>query len=220
MIKSRAVAFQARQRFDELRLDRWRADTGQLTVAAVEDLKRRERIFFWWRLLKLTIRFPSTFIRTVINLVLFAADLDRLHAEPRRKMRMGEDCVVDRNTWLVNGQNIVLGNHVKISTFSVFIAGFTAKIYVGDYVLVGPGVFVVAANHGAAMTGVPIRDQPWEEKDVTIRDGAWIGANAVILPGVTIGAGAIVAAGSVITADVPDGMVVHGSTKNVFKRRN
>ena len=45
---------------------------------------------------------------------------------------------------------------------------------------------------------------------VDIRDNVFIGHQAIIMPGVTIGPDAIVAAGSVVTRDVPPGMVVGG----------
>ena len=41
--------------------------------------------------------------------------------------------------------------------------------------------------------------------------GAFIGAGAMLLPGVSVGARACVAAGSVVTASVPDGVIVAGN---------
>ncbi len=42
-------------------------------------------------------------------------------------------------------------------------------------------------------------------------DDVWIGANAVICGGVTIGKGAIIGAGSVVTRDIPSGVVAAGT---------
>lgn len=209
MISSLARSFHARHRFDELRLDEWKAQTGRLNSAQTAEFHRRKRIFFWWRLLKSTVRFPGTLSRTIGNAVMFAVDLDRLHGAPRRKMCVGKGCVVDRNTWLVNGSNIRLGDNVKVSTYSALIAGFDATITIGSYSLLGPGVFVVAANHGIADMGIPIRDQPWKEKPVVIGEDVWIGANAVILPGTSVGAGAVVGAGSVVSGNIPAGAIVY-----------
>jgi acetyltransferase-like isoleucine patch superfamily enzyme len=209
MTRQFAKAFHKRLRFDELRLDKWRAESGMLDDAALVDLHRRERVFFWWALLRSTVRFPSTFVRMISNVLHFVVDLDRLHGDPRRKMHMGHGCVVDWDTWLVNGPNIELGNHVKVSTNSALIAGFEAKICIGSYTLVGPGVFIVAANHGIAMSGVPIRDQPWQEKSVVIGEDVWLGANAVVLPGTSIGAGAVIGAGTVVSGDIPAGAIVY-----------
>jgi acetyltransferase-like isoleucine patch superfamily enzyme len=208
-IKSIARAIDKRFKFAELRLDQWRAETGLLDSKELADLRRRERLFQTWRVVKQSVRFPLSASHFASNFFKFFLDQERLHGSPRRKMRTGRDCVVDRNTWLVNGHNIELRDHVKVSTYSALIAGFEAKITIGNYSLLGPGVFVVAANHGIAMTGVPIRDQPWAEKPVAIGDDVWVGANAVILPGTSIGAGAVIGAGSVVSGDIPAGAIVY-----------
>jgi acetyltransferase-like isoleucine patch superfamily enzyme len=44
-----------------------------------------------------------------------------------------------------------------------------------------------------------------------IESGAQIGVNVTILPYVTIGRGAIVGAGSVVTKDIPAGMLAYGN---------
>lgn len=117
--------------------------------------------------------------------------------------------MLDKQTWLVNGANIELGDFVKVSAFSAIIAGTEAKIRIGNYAILGPGVFVVSANHGIEMNGVPVRYQEWKERPVTIEDDVWVGANAVILPGSTIGTGAIIGAGTVISGEVPAGAIVY-----------
>ncbi|GJF14842.1 acetyltransferase [Mycolicibacterium cyprinidarum] len=182
-------------------------------------LRRRERLFVFLGLLTGAVRFPVTTVRALSNLVWFLSDLERLHGAPRRKMRTGRGCVLDRDTWLVNGSNIELGDFVKVSAFSALIAGSEAKIRIGDHSILGPGVFVVAANHGIARNGVPIRYQPWKEKPVVIGDDVWIGANAVILPGSSIGAGAVVGAGTVISGDIPAGAIVYQETGPLVMRQ-
>ena len=51
-----------------------------------------------------------------------------------------------------------------------------------------------------------------------IGDNVWIGANVTILPGITIGDYVVVAAGSVVTKDVPSGVLVAGVPAIVKKR--
>ncbi|MGU3497938.1 acyltransferase [Mycobacterium sp. C31M] len=126
---------------------------------------------------------------------------------------------MDRATWLVNGSNIELGDHVKVSTFSALIAGYDASIKIGHYTILGPGVFVVAANHGIADRHIPIRYQPWKEQSVVIGDDVWVGANAVILPGATIGTGSVIGAGAVVTGNIPPGSIVHQDNQTLVVRR-
>ena len=52
---------------------------------------------------------------------------------------------------------------------------------------------------------------------VVIGQGSFVGAAATILPGVRIGARSFVAAGSVVTADVPPGMLVAGVPARVVR---
>ena len=53
---------------------------------------------------------------------------------------------------------------------------------------------------------------------VVIEDDVFIGMNSLILKGVTIGRGSVVGAGSVVTKDVPAGVVVAGNPARVVKR--
>ena len=55
------------------------------------------------------------------------------------------------------------------------------------------------------------RKPPAEFQRIVLKRGASIGANATILGGVTVGEGAIVGAGSVVTRDVPPGVIVCGN---------
>jgi acetyltransferase-like isoleucine patch superfamily enzyme len=219
MIRSFARSFHQHHRFDELDLDRWRADSNPDASQDLHELHRRERLFFWWSAAKGTVRFPLTVIRSLTNLVKFVADLERLHGAPRRAMHTGRGCVLDRATWLVNGSSIELGDYVKVSAFSALIAGFDARISIGNYTILGPGVIVVAANHGIAASGVPIRYQAWIERPVVIGDDVWIGANAVILPGTTIGSGAVIGAGTVVSGVVPAGAIVHQQRGSLVMRQ-
>ena len=45
----------------------------------------------------------------------------------------------------------------------------------------------------------------------------WLGGNTVVLPGVTIGAGTVVAAGSVVTRDLPAGVLAAGNPCRVVR---
>lgn len=53
---------------------------------------------------------------------------------------------------------------------------------------------------------------------IEILDNVFIGSNSIILPDVRIGPNVIVAAGSVITKDVPEGVIVAGSPARVIGR--
>jgi 2,3,4,5-tetrahydropyridine-2-carboxylate N-succinyltransferase len=73
---------------------------------------------------------------------------------------------------------------------------------------------MVHLGAGAVVAGVL---EPPSKSPCEIGDGVLIGANAVILEGIKIGAGSVVAAGSVVTEDVPEGVVVAGIPAKIIK---
>ena len=62
--------------------------------------------------------------------------------------------------------------------------------------------------------------EPPSANPVIIEDDVLIGASAVILEGVRVGKGSVVAAGSVVTKDVPPGVVVAGSPAKIIKDKD
>jgi len=44
-----------------------------------------------------------------------------------------------------------------------------------------------------------------------IKDGAWLGGSAIVCPGITIGENTVVGAGSVVTRDLPPGVLAVGN---------
>ncbi len=88
-------------------------------------------------------------------------------------------------------------------------------IYVGDKVMFGPNVVITTANHPI---DPELRARGLQyNKDVFIGENAWIAANVVILPGVHIGKNTVIGAGSVVTKDIPDGVVAVGNPCRVLR---
>ena len=52
---------------------------------------------------------------------------------------------------------------------------------------------------------------------VVIGRNVWLGANVTVLPGVTIGDDSVIGAGSVVTRDIPVGVVAVGSPARVVR---
>ena len=52
-------------------------------------------------------------------------------------------------------QNISIGNHCSIGARTIFMTT-RARIYVGDYVMFGPDVFVVSGDHRIDIKGKPM----------------------------------------------------------------
>jgi acetyltransferase-like isoleucine patch superfamily enzyme len=122
------------------------------------------------------------------------------HAIVREENRIGSHCTLWNNSTIDYG--CVIGNGVRIHC-NVYIAQFTT---LEDDVFLAPGVTIANDPH-------PICTKCMQGP--TIRRGARIGVNVTLLPLITIGEGALVGAGSVVTGDVPPGMLVAGNPARV-----
>lgn len=88
-------------------------------------------------------------------------------------------------------------------------------IYVGDYTMFGPNVTIATAGHPILPE---LREKGYQyNMPVRIGKNCWIGAGAVILPGVTLGDDVVVGAGSVVTKDLPSGVVAVGDPCRVLR---
>ena len=84
------------------------------------------------------------------------------------------------------------------------------SVSIGSDSAIGPGCMIFDNNMHAI-------DGSREATPVVIGNNAWLAANVVVLPGVTIGDGAIVGAGSVVTRDIPPGMLALGNPARVVR---
>ena len=50
-----------------------------------------------------------------------------------------------------------------------------------------------------------------------LRDGVWLGGGAIVCPGVSIGENTVVGAGSVVTRDLPAGVLAVGNPCRVVR---
>ena len=50
-----------------------------------------------------------------------------------------------------------------------------------------------------------------------MHDDVWIGGGAILCPWVTVGAGSVIGAGSVVTRDIPAGVLAAGSPCRVIR---
>jgi acetyltransferase-like isoleucine patch superfamily enzyme len=53
---------------------------------------------------------------------------------------------------------------------------------------------------------------------VVLEQGVWLGARVTVLKGVTIGRSSVVAAGSVVTRDIPPGVLAGGMPAKVLRK--
>ncbi len=120
------------------------------------------------------------------------------------------------------GKHIHIGNAVLINYDCIFLDG--ADVTIGDGTLVAPRVQFLTAGHPVDPMERTRFDENGERiggycfnKPITVGKDCWIGAGAIILGGVTIGDGTTIGAGSVVTRDIPAGVVAAGNPCRVIK---
>ena len=126
----------------------------------------------------------------------------------------GEGCYIEpplHSNW--GGHHTHLGKGVY-ANFGLTLVDDT-HIYIGDHTMLGPNVVLATGGH-------PILPQLRERAmqfNLPIRIGhnCWLGAGVIVLPGVTIGDNTVIGAGSVVTKDIPAGVVAVGNPCRVLR---
>ena len=127
---------------------------------------------------------------------------------------IGEGCYLEpplHASW--GGRFVHFGKNVY-ANFGLTLVDDT-HIYVGDCTMFGPNVVVATAGHPILPE---LRQQGLQfNAAVHIGRNCWIGAGALIMPGVSIGDNTVVGAGSVVTRDLPAGVVAVGNPCRVLR---
>lgn len=126
---------------------------------------------------------------------------------------VGKDCWIEPTLRCDYGCNITVGDTFYANYDCVFLDA--APITFGNNVLVAPRVCFYTAGHPIDPS---VRNTGLEfAAPITVEDDVWIGGSVTVLPGVTIGRGTIVAAGSVVTKDLPAGVIAAGNPCRVLR---
>jgi maltose O-acetyltransferase len=113
------------------------------------------------------------------------------------------------------GKQITIGAHGFLNYNCVILD--VVKVTIGEYAQIGPAVQIYTAYHPVEPA---LRKSGAEAgKPVVIGNNVWLGGGAIICPGVTIGDDAVIGAGSLVTRDIPAGVVAVGNPCRVIRSR-
>jgi acetyltransferase-like isoleucine patch superfamily enzyme len=150
---------------------------------------------------------PAAHIRS--GTVLYGGSRIGCNLETGHNVVIREENEIGDNFRIWNGSVIDYGcriaNNVKVHT-KVYIAQFTI---IEDGVFLAPGVTLANDLHPGCPDAAECMRGP------TIQRGAQIGINATILPRIIIGERAVIGAGSVVTKNIPAGVVAYGNPAQV-----
>jgi galactoside O-acetyltransferase len=111
------------------------------------------------------------------------------------------------------GYNIEIGSNFFANHNCIILDG--AKVVFGDNVMIAPHCGFYADGHPLDVEG---RNAGLEYAyPIKVGSNVWIGGNVVVLPGVTIGDNTVIGAGSVVTKDIPSGVVAAGNPCRVIR---
>ncbi len=111
------------------------------------------------------------------------------------------------------GFNIHIGENFYANFDCVFLD--VAPIIFGDNVFVAPRCCFYTAGHPI---DADIRNEELEYGyPIRVGSNVWFGGSVVVNPGVTIGSNVVIGSGSVVTKDIPDGVVACGNPCKVIR---
>jgi putative colanic acid biosynthesis acetyltransferase WcaF len=157
-------------------------------------LGRPKLVFILWYLVKCLfflspLPWPSRFKTFLLRA--FGAQIGaNVYFKPRLNIHFPWKLTVGDHTWV--------GEEVEIYNFE--------PVIIGSHCCISQRAFLCAGNHDFRDLAMNYRNAP-----ITIASGVWIGACSFVGPGVTVGSEAVVTVGSVVTKNLPAGMVCGGN---------
>jgi len=155
--------------------------------------------------------------------------LPRIQTRTRGSIRIGSHFSANSH-WRYNTIGVFQPVTLKTVTYeatitigqNVGVAGCTIsaaeRIVIEDNVLIGSGCLIADSDFHP----IAYEDRDDTEKTlnapVHICEGVFIGARSIVLKGVTIGRGSVIGAGSVVTRDVPPGVIAAGNPARVIRQ--
>ena len=125
-----------------------------------------------------------------------------------RSNPLGANRPVILSTWQ-SGAVLEIGDRFAMTGGTVCAA---ERITIGQDVTVGANTTIVDSDfHPLDRDQRRLHPRRATTSPVLIQDGVFIGVQSLILKGVTLGQGCVVGAGSVVTRDVPAGLIVAGN---------
>lgn len=127
--------------------------------------------------------------------------------------KTGEEINIEQPFHCDYGYNIEVGENF-FANYNLVILDI-AKVKIGNNAQIAPNVSIYTAGHPVHPES---RNSGYEYGiGITIGDNVWIGGNVCIMPGVTIGDNAVIGAGSVVTKDIPAGVIAAGNPCRIIR---
>lgn len=127
--------------------------------------------------------------------------------------KTGKSFVIEPPFYCDYGYNIEIGEGFFANMNLVILDG--AKVTFGDNVFIAPNCGFYTAGHPL---DAEQRNKGLEYAyPIKVGNNVWFGAHVAVMPGVTIGDNTVIGAGSIVTKDIPSGVIAVGNPCRVVR---
>ena len=133
-----------------------------------------------------------------------------------------ENFYVEPNIRFDYGCNTSIGENFYANFNSVILD--VAPVTIGDNVMFGPNVTIATPVHPLVADERIMQQYPdglhdlEYAKPITICDNVWLASGVIVNGGVTIGKNSVIGSGSVVTRDIPEGVIAVGNPCRVLRK--
>jgi maltose O-acetyltransferase len=127
--------------------------------------------------------------------------------------RLGANPEIEPPFYCDYGGNIYAGDRLFMNFGCVVLD--VNEVHLGNCVFLGPRVQLLTATH--PVEAAERIKGPELGYRITIGDNVWLGGGVIVCPGVTIGSDTTIGAGSVVTRDIPAGVLAAGNPCRVLR---
>ncbi|PWJ51861.1 Acetyltransferase (isoleucine patch superfamily) [Faecalicatena contorta] len=127
--------------------------------------------------------------------------------------KTGKEFLIEQSFWCDYGYNIAIGENFYANHGCVILDA--ANVTFGDNVFIAPNCGFYTAGHPVSPD---LRNRGLEyARSITVGDNVWFGGNVSVMPGVVIGDNTIIGSGSVVTKNIPSGVIAAGNPCRVLR---
>ena len=133
---------------------------------------------------------------------------------PKLFAEVGQNCYIE-SPYFANwgGHHVHLGSNIYANAGLKLVDD--THIYIGDNTMIGPNVVLATAGHPI---DPELRGRGLQYNlPVHVGRNCWLGAGVIVMPGISIGDNTVIGAGSVVTKDIPAGVVAVGNPCKVLR---
>jgi acetyltransferase-like isoleucine patch superfamily enzyme len=134
------------------------------------------------------------------------------------RLSIGRNTLLEPGCWITiaDGGRVTIGEGTFLNLGTMIAA--QNEVTIGDHVMFANHCFVSDSSHRFDDRTMPVTWQGFTTKGPTrIGDNCWFGVGCVVTTGVTIGERCVVGANSVITRDLPPGVIAAGAPAKIIR---